>query len=52
MSNPTGVAPDGSPVALYLKLPGEAEAAFVRSHIPESRECSSSAPEPVASPAI
>lgn len=30
----SGVAPDGSPVALYLALPGEAEAAFIHSVIP------------------
>ncbi|MEY2425931.1 MAG: hypothetical protein QOI61_1503 [Actinomycetota bacterium] len=35
MSGPTGVAPDGSPVALYRKLPGDAEAAFIKSLIGE-----------------
>lgn len=30
----SGVAPDGSPVALYLALPGEAEAAFIRASVP------------------
>jgi 2-polyprenyl-3-methyl-5-hydroxy-6-metoxy-1,4-benzoquinol methylase len=35
MSGPTGVAPDGSPVALYRKLPGDAEAAFINSLIGE-----------------
>ena len=34
-STPRAVAPDGSPVALYLKLDGAAEAAFIHQAIPD-----------------
>ena len=33
-SEPMGVAPDGSPVAVYLAIPGDAEAALIHSAIP------------------